>query len=838
MTTRSLARVASALREEARAANERRLLVLAGERDACYGAADAALDAAEIDREATTLVGTGRLGCERVGPKHAAELLGTTRECVVLDAHADFRPNAVGRVVGAVDGGGLFVLLVPSLAEFPERRTAFDRTLAVPPADLDDVTGRFRARFVETLREHPGVAIAEVRPSGDTDEFTARIERDGLTHPAPRLATEPPESPADHGFPDAAYDACLTADQMSVVRALEALRASDERGTDEKRAVVAEADRGRGKSSAAGIAAGALTAEGADVLVTAPEYRSAREVFVRAAALLESLGREFETDRDPPREIRVSGPRRNDADSAARGGRIRYAKPTAAAEAVDGSVAASANASTGVGDASSPDAPDVVLVDEAAALSVGLLERFLAADRVAFATTVHGYEGAGRGFSVRFRDRLAESGHEVTETRLDEPIRYAAGDPVEVWAFRALLLDARPPVEAAIRDADPETATYRALSPEALLADETRLREAFGLLVLAHYRTEPDDLARLLDAPNLEVRALVDDGGDGDSPDSGGHVVAVALLAHEGNLSEELRRETYDGGRIRGNMLPDVLVSQLRDEAAGVPAGLRVMRIAVHHAVRSRGLGSRLLAEIRAEFEDDLDWLGTGFGATPDLLRFWHRNGYRSVQLSTTRNEASGEYSALMLDPLSEAGRDLRERHAEWFASRVVSMLTDPLDDANPDVVRALLRTVDAPVALDLSAWDWRAVAASAYGPGLFDATPRPFRRVVLKHFVDPVGSAESEETPASESEETPVAESDAAASDSAAATDPRDALSAREERLLVRKVLQAREWREVADELGFHSPGQCMRALGDALKPLVDRYGDEAAAAEKRRYE
>ena len=807
MSTRSLARVASALREEARAANERRLLVLAGERDACYAAADRALDAAEIDREATTLVGTGRLGCERVGPKRAAELLGTTRECVVLDAHADFRPNAVGRVVGAVDGGGLFVLMVPALAEFPERRTAFDRTLAVPPADLDDVTGRFRARFVETLREHPGVAIANVEPGegGAEGEFTARIERDGLTLPAPRLPTEPPEPPADRAFPDAAYDACLTADQMAVVRAFEALREDGERGTDEKRAVVAEADRGRGKSSAAGIAAGALAAEGADVLVTAPEYRSAREVFVRAAALLESLGREFETDRDPPREIRVSRPRRDEADSAARGGRIRYAKPTAAAETVAGSVTASATAN----DAPSPDAPDAVLVDEAAALSVGLLERFLAADRVAFATTVHGYEGAGRGFSVRFRDRLAESDHEVTETRLDEPIRYAAGDPVEVWAFRALLLDARPPVEAAIRDADPETATYRALSPEALLADETRLREAFGLLVLAHYRTEPDDLARLLDAPNLEVRALVAGGGDGDPPDRGGHVVAVALLAREGNLSEELRRETYDGGRIRGNMLPDVLVSQLRDEAAGVPAGLRVMRIAVHHAVRSRGLGSRLLAEIRAEFDDDLDWLGTGFGATPDLLRFWHRNGYRSVQLSTTRNDASGEYSALMLDPLSEAGRNLRERHAEWFTSRVVSMLTDPLDDADPDVVRALLRTVGAPVALDLSAWDWRAVAASAYGPGLYDAAPRPFRRVVLKHFVDPT------------------------------ATDPRDAaLSPREERLLVRKVLQAREWRRVADELGFHSTGQCMRALGDALKPLVDRYGDEAAAAEKRRYE
>ncbi len=562
---------------------------------------------------------------------------------------------------------------------------------------------------------------------------------------------------------------------MTVVRQLEALRADD--GSEET-AVVVEADRGRGKSSAAGLAAGSLAAEGADVLVTAPECRSAREVFVRAAALLEALGREFETDRDPPREIRIRG-----------AGSVRFETPTEAAESVGEGAA---------------DAPDAVFVDEAAALSVRLLERLLAAPRVAFTTTIHGYEGAGRGFSVRFRDRLADGDHEVVETRLDEPIRYAAGDPVEVWAFDALLLDARPPVDEVVRDADPESVEYREFSPEELLADGNLLREVFGLLVLAHYRTEPDDLARLLDAPNLTVRALRHEG----------HVVGVALLAREGNLPADVREHMYEGGRVRGNMLPDVLTSQIRDEHAGTPVGMRVMRIATHHAVRSRGLGSRLLGDVRAEFDGELDWLGVGYGATPQLLRFWRENGYRAVQLSTTRNDTSGEYSALMLDPLSEAGRDLHDRHARWFASRVGSMLADPLRDADPDVVRALLRSVEAPVSLDLSAWDWRTVVSSAYGPGLYDAAPRPFRRVALKHFVDP----ESGRGPGSE---------------------PEDAgpLSAREERILVRKVLQGHPWPDVADELGFHSAGQCMRALGDAYEPLVDRYGDEAAEEEKRRY-
>ncbi|NEU57216.1 tRNA(Met) cytidine acetyltransferase TmcA [Halorussus sp. MSC15.2] len=804
----TLAEVAAALREEARAVGERRLLVLAGEREACYDAADRALDAAEIDRDATALVGTGKLGCERVGPKRADRLLGTTRDCVVFDAHADFRPNAVGRVVGAVDGGGLFVLLTPPLDEWADRRTDFDRALAVPPADVDDVTGRFRRRFVRTLRSHPGVAIV--------DADSGRVERDGLTRPAPRLstATDVPQLPENRAFPDAAYDACLTQDQMAVVGELEALRGSGPSASPA--AVVVEADRGRGKSSAAGIAAGSLAAEGADVLVTAPEYRSSREVFVRAEALLETLGEEIETVGDPPREIRVVSERRGEGErrdgragergDEGGGGRVRFAEPTETADLLGDprdQAADSPHASGGSEACDQSSAPDAVFVDEAAALSVRLLERLLAAPRVAFTTTIHGYEGAGRGFSVRFRDRLAESDHEVVETRLDEPIRYAAGDPVEVWAFDALLLDARPPVEEVVRDAGAESVEYRALSPDDLLGDETLLREVFGLLVLAHYRTEPDDLARLLDAPNLAVRALVRP--DSASASARNHVVGVALLAREGDLPADVREHMYEGGRVRGNMLPDVLTSQLRDERAGVTAGMRVMRIATHHAVRSRGLGSRLLAEIRREFADDLDWLGVGYGATPELLRFWRENGYRAVQLSTTRNDTSGEYSALMLDPLSEAGAALRDRHARWFASRVASMLADPLRDADADVVRELLRSVDAPVELDLSDWDWRTVASSAYGPGLYDAAPRPFRRVALKHFVDPQGSS--------------------------------DALSPLEERLLVRKVLQGHPWPQVADELGFHSAGQCMRALGDAYEPLVDRYGTEAATAEKRRY-
>ncbi len=751
--------LARALLDEARSCNERRALVLAGDRDGCYETARTVLEGIDVPLTSTTVVSErSALAADPIDPWASAELLGTTRSVIVLDVHDAAIPNTIGRVAGAVDGGGLLLLLTPPLDDWPARRDGFDEGMAVPPYTLDAVTGHFRRRLVDTLRAHAGIGIVDVD--------TGRVERRGLIDPEPRVSTPAIELPAERVFPQAAYEACLTDDQVTAVSAMEALRTGEQ-------AVVVEADRGRGKSSAAGIAAGSLAVAGADVLVTAPAYQSARAVFVRARAVCASTGALVDsTDRadgssmDAPRVLETRS-----------GGRVRFLEPVETAETVG----------------SAP--PDVLFVDEAAALPVRLLERFLAVDRVSFTTTVHGYEGAGRGFSVRFRDRLVESRHAVTTLRMAAPIRYAAGDPIEVWSFRALLLDARPPVDQVVHHVGTDDVTYQELSPETMLADEPLLRAVFGLLVLAHYRTEPNDLARLLDGPNLSVRALCADG----------NVVAVALLAREGGLSEADRRNAYDGGRLRGNMLPDVLTSQLRDVDAGTTAGVRVVRIAVHPAVRSRGLGSLLCEQIRAEFVGQVDWLGVGYGATPELLSFWTANGYASVHLSTRRNDASGEHSAIMLSPTSDEGQQLHDRHVSRFARRIRSTLLDVTHrDVDPDVVLATLRSVPASVDVALDDYEWRVIAGASYGPGTFDVYPGPFRRLAFKHLVDPV--------------------------------DP-TVLTESEERLLVRRVLQARPWDEVADLLGFVSVRQCRRELGGAFRPLVDLYGGEQACAERDRY-
>lgn len=750
--------LATTLLTQARTTDERRLLVLSGSRENSVALVKTLVDTVDVPLSETTYVGPdvgnddGLLHCECLNHDDASRLLGTTRSLVVLNLHDRCEPNTLGKILGSVDGGGLFVLLTPPLAQWPEQRDTFDETLAVPPFEISEVTGHFRSRLVETLQQHRGIAIVDADTDGIVD--------DGLVS-SPRETTRDAGSseldsaiPETHTFPRMAYKHCLTGDQSGALEAMETL-------TDPDSGVVLEANRGRGKSSVAGLAAASLVIDGLAVLVTGPQYRSVEPLFQRAKELLGDL--EIETSIDDEHR-----PQRVDAG----GGVLRYLPPQAAQKVASDQ--------------------DCVIVDEAAALPVETLAATLDAPRVVYATTTHGYEGTGRGFTVRFRDALEASSHDITEPNLSTPIRYAGGDPVEVWGFRALALDSRPPVDAVVSGATPNSVEYRALSSQQLLADESLLKEVFGLLVLAHYRTEPNDLARLLDAPNVTVHALFHDG----------HPVSVALLAREGDLRDEDRERIYTGTRIRGNLIPDVLTSQLRDEDAGTTVGYRVLRITTHSAVQSRGLGSVLLDKI-TEQVTGVDWLGVGYGATPRLVDFWHQNDFRPVHLSTTRNDRSGEHSVIMLEPLSERGERLCDRHVSWLLDRLPGTLPDALDSVDPDIVCAVCEAIPALPDCDLTDWEWRHAASVAAGPGIFETSPAPIRRLAFCGLVDDDVH-----------------------------------LSRREQRLLVRRVLQLQSRERVADHLDFQSGATCMRQLGQTVRRLLGVYAPAWVRDECERFE
>lgn len=732
--------LASELLTEARRANERRVLTVTGARHRCEHAVQSVLKGIDVPiRETIAVSDRDSFHCECIGHHHSRQLMGTTQSVVVLDLHPTAQPNIIGRSIGAVDGGGLAILLTPSLSAWPSHRDTFDDGLVVEPFTIDAVRGGFKRRLVQALRSHPGIAIVDV------DAET--INRNGITGATSVEAPpEPDPPPTSVRFHARCYDRCVTRDQAQILSIFERLGRAPV-------AIVISADRGRGKSSVAGIAAAALAQEGLDIGVTAPE-RANLHAFVDR--VVEISGEEISTEWEEY--------------SFPDGGTITILEPLEAAEAAE------------------DDAFDVLFADEAAGLPVRTLERCLACPHVAFTTTRHGYEGAGHGFSTRFREKLVTSDRELIERQMSTPIRYARGDPIEAWVNRVLLLDARPAVEDAVSDATLDETDVVFLTPDILEDDSERLREVMGLLATAHYRTEPDDLARVLDAPNLSVVAL----------EWNGRVVTVALVAREGDLFPQRAEAAYRGERLRGNMLPDLFCTVYRRPDLAVRAGLRIVRIATHPSTRRRGFASRLLAAIRTEFGPEISWIGTGFGATPDILAFWTENDYRPIGISASRNPASGAHSVYLLDG-NTTDPDVLEDLSNAFPNRVRDSLSDVHRSVDPAVVASLLRASDGHRAIHLSDDQWRGLVAAADGPGRYDLNPGPARELVMHGLID-------------------------------------GELEATVEQLLVVKILQGRSWLRVTEFCDLQSVSTARRQVGHGLSLLLDRYGPPIVAEERDR--
>lgn len=327
---------------------------------------------------------------------------------------------------------------------------------------------------------------------------------------------------------------------------------------------------------------------------------------------------------------------------------------------------------------------DVIVVDEAAQLPVATVRAIALRHRdarIALATTTRGYEGTGRGFALRLVPWARARGLPVVERTLRAPIRFGTDDPLERWAFDALLLDAEP----ASLDAKtpPRAATHVHLDRGELARDERLLRQLFGLLVSAHYRTTPDDLARLLDAPNLDVHALVE----------GDDVVAASLVAREGSLPAALAEAMARGDeRIVGHALADTLVTHAQRPEAGALAMVRSIRIAVHEERRRRGLARQLVDAIHASYAPDL--FGTMFGATPELVAFRRALGYEVVRLGVSRGARSGEVSVVMVRPVGASARALVDAMREDLAHELPAQLAAIAADDGAPIEEALASAI------------------------------------------------------------------------------------------------------------------------------------------------
>jgi tRNA(Met) cytidine acetyltransferase len=627
-----------ALGDRARRARHRLTLVLSGSR--AWTAAAVQTATASLGRPSSPYrpvwltdrdigpLGEGRepAGALVLPLTSGTSLTGSETDLLVYDAWSGLDADGLAAATGALRGGGLFLLLTPPLDAWPDWVDPQAARIAVWPRDPSTLARRFQRRFARILAEHPGVTLV----------------REGNPMPEPPMPGPPALGTPAQGFrePDPAKPA--TPDQRMAIDAI--LRLA--RGRPH-RPLVLTAHRGRGKSSALGIAAGRLVQEGMErILVTAPRFGACRALF-----------RHFNLARGAPTGT--------GADSGRLDRAPRFVAPDDLRE-------------------THPET-DLLLVDEAAGIPAPMLGTLLAHyPRICFATTVHGYEGTGRGFELRFRDTLDRQTPGWCARSLTTPIRWSPDDPLEALIFRLLLLDAAPAGIPPSHEATAGPAELVRLDRDLLIGDEQTLEQVFGLLILAHYQTRPLDLRMLLDGPNVRVYALR----------QGGRVLATLLAAEEGDMgSDALRRAIFTGRRRpRGHLLPQTLSAHGGLGEAPALRYLRVIRIAVHPGLTRRGLGARLLRRLALDGRrEGFDLAGASFGATPGLIAFWGACGYRPAQMGTSRNAASGEHAVVMLKALSLAGRRLAIRAEARLEQRLGVLLAGPLRALDPGVAAALV---------------------------------------------------------------------------------------------------------------------------------------------------
>ena len=265
---------------------------------------------------------------------------------------------------------------------------------------------------------------------------------------------------------------------------------------------------------------------------------------------------------------------------------------------------------------------------------------------------------------------------------MSEPVRWRQDDVLEAFSFEALSLNAEPVEDNLILNADVGQCTIERIDKDVLAKDELLLRQLFGLMVLAHYRTKPSDLQLLLD--NDDIGCYV--------TRYQGYVVACAWVVDEGLLSPELANAVYLGQRrLKGHLLPQSLLAHVGVESAGSLCYRRILRIATHPIVQRQGIAKALLDEVYADAKSEqVDVIGTSFSADLEVMSFWQACGFDVVRLGTQLDEISGQRAVTLLRACSAAGNGLHVHATKRFEQQWPDLLMMQFNQVDVDLVLAL----------------------------------------------------------------------------------------------------------------------------------------------------
>ncbi|WP_438864281.1 tRNA(Met) cytidine acetyltransferase TmcA [Neptunicella sp.] len=522
--------------------------------------------------------------------------LGREYQALVYNAYDGVRANALAALSGVVAQQGLMIIICPPLTQW---------------ADFDDPQKTERISFGYAPQAGHSLFIAWLKQHIEQDDYVVLINQRDFC--GTNMPLQKPVQKIDAPY--------KTTDQQQAVEAILAQAKSPS-----PQPLVITADRGRGKSSALGIAAAQLIHSGYQrIVVTAPIFASVSQLFQHAQSGLPGCEQQRQS--------------------------LRLGEKRVEFQPVDRILAELPSA-------------DIVMVDEAAAIPAPLLQaltRHYA--NIVFSTTIHGYEGSGRGFEIRFKGYLQQHFPDYQTLHLQHPIRWQRGDPLERFWFNTLLLNSLEMPTSYI----PEQALQVELIEQSSLVNHPALlAQVFSLLINAHYQTTPDDLVRILDAPDQQLFVLRQHD----------HLLGAALVNLEGGeFLRPLAVDVAEGKRrVKGHLLPQNLGMNFNRHDLVCYRYLRINRIAIQPEYQFQGLGQYLITQLsRYARKQGYDFIGSSFGANPQLLAFWYKAGFYLVRQGNKKDASSGEYSAFVLAGLHQGAIKLRQALTDIYQQQLHS---------------------------------------------------------------------------------------------------------------------------------------------------------------------
>jgi tRNA(Met) cytidine acetyltransferase len=583
----------------------------------------------------------------------------TQRQCVFLKGDADWCRSSAHTLLASFDNDNIIYLsgyaepdsLYQTITQKQAQKqlgkefdaVVFDATDAFNADSFGAIVGTIKAggALLVLLPENMTESLWLKRFSHIADMFSSQHESIYSIQQGDELPTLTARRPKPQS-----HVVIPTADQTAAINAIVNVVHGHRR-----RPLVLSSDRGRGKSAVLGMAAAELIKQGKQtIIVTAPSLATVEALFQHAARLL------------PDAKVSKGHLVLNHTE-------IKFMAPDALIE--------------------SDQKADLLLVDEAAAIPAPMLDQLLHKfSRIVFSTTLHGYEGTGLGFAIRFKQILEQYTPSWRSLKMTTPIRWADNDELETFSFKALLLDASPVDDVLIEHCQPADCVLEKIDRKQLINDETSLAELFGLMVLAHYRTRPSDLQLMLDREDVSVYVMRYQG----------HIVASTWLVNEGGLDDELAQAIHGGTRrLKGQLLPQSLLAHVGITSAGSLNYQRIIRIAVHPAIQQRGLGHELLNKIVGQVKQSgLDIVGTSFAVSVDLLNFWSKLQFIPVRVGLQQDDVSGSHSVMMLQAVNEAGQNVVSQALQRIQSHWPYLVPYEFKHLEPELIIKLSALISA----------------------------------------------------------------------------------------------------------------------------------------------